>query len=109
MTASVSAETLQFHEAAREGDIPAGSGKTVNLGERRIALFHVEAAYYAITDSCPHRGAPLHDGYIQGERVLCSWHCFDFNLKSGDCGLVPGMRVDTWEVKVENGVIYVKC
>ena len=46
----------EFVFAAKTDEIPAGRGKTVSLGDKRIALFNVDGAFYAIDDTCLHRG-----------------------------------------------------
>lgn len=97
-----------YERVAAVDDIPDGSGQTVWAGAEEIALFNSQGAFYAISNICPHRGAPLSEGFIEGERVLCPWHCFDFHLRSGECGMVPGMRVKAYELKVEDGEIFVR-
>lgn len=109
MSSSPSAGTKQFYEVARVSEIAPGSGRTVYANGHQIALFNHGGSFYAIDDSCPHRGAPLSEGYVQGDRVLCSWHCFDFNLKTGACEVVPELKVSTYEVRVEGDTVYVLC
>ena len=49
----------EFRKAARTEDVPAGQGKKVKAGGKHIALFNIDGTYYAIDDTCPHRGGPL--------------------------------------------------
>ena len=42
-----------------------------------------ELTYYAIGDTCTHRGGLLSEGDVQGTKVTCPWHGADFDLKSG--------------------------
>jgi nitrite reductase (NADH) small subunit len=97
----------QFYRVASVTDIPPQTGKTVRAGDQEIALFNLDGKFYAVNDLCPHRGASLGDGFLDSGRVLCPWHCFDFNLQTGRCGIVPELKVSTYEVKVENGEIFV--
>ncbi len=92
---------------ASVGEIPPGAGRLVEIAEQDIALFNLNGEYYAINDLCPHRGASLADGFLDGGKVFCPWHCFDFSLKTGECSMVPSLRVQTYEVKVEGQDIYV--
>ena len=59
---------------AQTGDLAPGTGKVVEAEGLRIALFHVEGAFSAIDNTCPHRGGPLGEGELTGEIVTCPWH-----------------------------------
>ena len=43
----------------------------------------MEGTYYAIGDTCTHRGGPLSEGDVQGTKVTCPWHGAHFDLKTG--------------------------
>ena len=68
---------------AKTGDIPVDAAKQVTVGGRKVALFNVAGSYYAIDDTCTHRGGPLSEGAVIGEEVECPWHGARFNLKTG--------------------------
>ena len=48
-----------FVKVARRDEIPDGTGKTVEAGGRKIALFNAGGQFYAIDNSCRHRGGPI--------------------------------------------------
>jgi 3-phenylpropionate/trans-cinnamate dioxygenase ferredoxin component len=56
---------------------------------RAIALFNVDGALYAIDDSCPHAGASLLTGILEGRTVRCRAHGLRFDLANG---CMPGTR-----------------
>ena len=64
-------------------DIPPGSAKLVEVEGKRIAVFNVDGRFYAIDDTCPHRGGPLSEGELEGEVVTCPWHRSTFNVTTG--------------------------
>ena len=68
---------------AETKDLTPGQAAAFDLEGQRIALFNVEGTYYAIGDSCTHRGGPLSEGDVQGTKVTCPWHGADFDLKTG--------------------------
>lgn len=74
-------------------DLLPGQAGAFTVEGRRIALFNVEGTYYAIGDSCTHRGGPLSEGDAQGTKVTCPWHGADFDLKTGDD---IAMTFSTW-------------
>lgn len=99
------AKTLHF--VTHLSEIPAGAGRAVEVNGGEIAVFNDNGELRAINNSCPHRGAPLHEGMLSGGKVYCPGHGFDFDLRSGACGAVAGMRVETYEVRVEGEAVYV--
>ena len=59
------------------------AGKLVQAGGQSIAIFNMGGSYYAIENTCPHRGGPLSEGAIAGDEVTCPWHGSRFNIKTG--------------------------
>jgi NAD(P)H-dependent nitrite reductase small subunit len=99
----------RYHKVASIGEISPGIGKRIEIGTREIAVFQYNGEYYAIDDFCPHRGAPLSEGFLEAGKVFCPWHCFDFNLLTGECTTVPSLRVETYEIKIEGDELFVLC
>src|SRR5262245_39940375 len=97
----------RLHKVATIGEIPLGAGRLVEVAEQQIAVFNFNGEYYAINDMCPHRGASLAEGFLDGCKVFCPWHFFDFNLMTGECATVPSLRVQTYEVKIDGEGIYI--
>ena len=58
-------------------------GKLVEAGGRSIALFNIGGSYYAIDNTCPHRGGPLSQGMLAEDVVICPWRGARFNVKTG--------------------------
>lgn len=100
-------EEKTFHRVAHIEEIPLKTGKAVQVGKQEIALFNLEGRFYALNDFCPHRGASLAEGFLEGGRVLCPLHLFDFDLATGACGNMPHLQACTYPVKVEGDDIYV--
>lgn len=40
---------------------------------------------FAVPDQCPHARMPLSDGYVDGGRLVCAYHGWEFELSSGVC------------------------
>ena len=59
------------------------AGKLVEVSGQSIAVFNIAGQYYAIGNTCPHRGGPLAEGMMEGEEVICPWHGARFNVKTG--------------------------
>jgi NAD(P)H-dependent nitrite reductase small subunit len=82
-------------------EIPERGGIAVDVGEKRIALFRYQGEVFALDETCPHRGGPLHDGVIDRGVVLCPWHLWQFDLKTGCSPVNPLSRVKVYPVRLE--------
>ena len=77
------------------------AGKLVDAGGQSIAIFDLGGNYYAIENTCPHRGGPLAEGEMNGEEVICPWHGARFNIKTGDVVAPPASQgVKSFPVRV---------
>lgn len=98
----------QFVKVATTDEIEPGTGKLVQVNGLEIAVFNVGGQFYASGAVCPHEGGPLEDGTLDGDVVICPWHGFDFDLKTGECLVDADLRVPTYPVKVEGDSILVE-
>jgi len=65
-------------------EVPAGEGRTFDVGGARIAVFHGRnGCVYATQADCPHRGGPLSDGLLGGSTLICPLHEWSFDLTTG--------------------------
>jgi nitrite reductase/ring-hydroxylating ferredoxin subunit len=92
----------EFVKVAGAGEIAPGKSKAVDVGARRIALFNIAGTFYAIEDTCTHRGGPLSEGVVVGAEVTCPWHGAVFDVTSGSVLGAPAPRdVAHYAVRVE--------
>jgi nitrite reductase (NADH) small subunit len=96
-----------FVRVASTSDIPAGEGRTVEVEGKQIALFNCEGRFYAIDNTCKHRGGPLGEGELDGTTVTCPWHGWTYDVTSGQSPDDPACAVDTYAVKVEGDDVMV--
>jgi len=73
----------RYARAASVGEVGEGQGKLVEVMGKKIALFHVGDNFYAIDDTCTHRGGPLSEGEVEGDEVTCPWHGAIYNVTTG--------------------------
>ncbi len=97
-----------FVYAAAEAQIPTEKGLAVQAAGMEIALFRSDGQIVAMENACPHQGAPLADGDLQGGVLTCPWHGWTFSPGTG-CSLQPaGHQVRTLAVKVEGAEVYIR-
>ena len=88
-------------KVAKTADIPAGTGKAVEVGGKMIAVFNCDGTFYAVDNVCKHRGGPLGEGSLAGTTVTCPWHGWQYDVTSGACQMDPSIAVQQFDVKVE--------
>lgn len=98
----------EFVKVAEVSDLKPGEGKTVVAGDRELALVNVDGNFFAIDNTCPHRGGPLGEGVIEGHICVCPWHGWRFDVRDGTSPVVKTAKVDTFEVVVEGNDVKVK-
>jgi 3-phenylpropionate/trans-cinnamate dioxygenase ferredoxin subunit len=113
------------HVVAKVGEIAPGERKCVTLEGRGVIVFNLKGEYYALSETCPHKGGSLAKGIItglvqsdgpgdyqhsrQGEIVRCPWHQWEFDIKTGRSYCDPRrMRLMKFDVKVEPGTSLVE-
>src|SRR5712691_697937 len=91
----------EFIKVAGAGEIAPGEARAVEAGGRRIALFNVDGSFYAIDDTCTHKGGPLSEGMVVGTEVTCPWHGAVFDVTTGKVlGLPAPRHVARYEVRI---------
>ena len=98
---------LKFHPVAPVAEVPDGEGRVFEVEGRMIAVFREGDTFSALDDACPHAGAPLSDGFVEGGAVTCTWHGWRFSLQDGRHLEGSKCKVATYPTRVEGGQILV--
>lgn len=100
----------KFKKVAKLKELLPGQRKLVEVDGFVVALFNIDGAICAIEDVCTHDGGPLAEGQIVRPGVIaCPRHGAEFDLCTGAALSLPAFEpANTFEVKVEGGVIYVE-
>ena len=61
----------------------AGGRALFEFEDKSLALFNVDGQLFVIDDSCPHQGASLCGGRLDGRVIQCCAHGLRFDLRSG--------------------------
>jgi nitrite reductase (NADH) small subunit len=98
----------EFQTVCKVGEVPEGEGKTVQVGNKLVALFCVGGQYHAIDDVCPHMGASLAGGFVEGGIVTCPWHAWRFRLGDGAWADNPRLKIGCYNVRVEGDAVQIQ-
>ena len=93
---------------AAAADVQPGMGIAVSAGGKELALFNAGGTYYAIDNTCPHRGGPLAEGDLAGQVVSCPWHGWSWDVTSGANVNNPALRIGCYPVIVQEGTLFVR-
>jgi nitrite reductase (NADH) small subunit len=71
-----------------------------------VCLANVNGTLSALDNWCPHRRGPLGEGWVEGDRVVCPWHAWGFEVATGNCP-EEHAHVDVFPLKTEGGDVLV--
>ncbi|HEY6906285.1 MAG TPA: FAD-dependent oxidoreductase [Ignavibacteriaceae bacterium] len=100
---------MSFKVIAKKNDLKNGEMKSFNLDESsKVLLCRIDNEYFAVGAACTHYGAPLEEGILQGNTIICPWHHACFNAKSGNLLEPPAMdALPRYELKTEGDAILI--
>ncbi len=103
-------EQMNPNEAvvASTRDLQDGEMKQVCVGQTDVLLARVQGKFYATGAYCNHQKAPLCDGVLSGDRVVCPWHNACYSVLTGDQQEPPGLdSLPAFGVRVESDQVIV--
>ena len=98
-----------YTKLTTESELPAADeAKEFSCGARTICIANVNGTFSAMDNVCPHRGGPLGQGMIEGGKVVCPWHGWAWDAKTGAAEQNPATKVAIYPVKIENGEVLIE-
>ncbi len=122
-------EAGEEHVVADAADLEEGDHLVVEVEGQEVGIFHVAGEYHAYANWCPHHGAPVCEGAIDGtteaafdretldmdltwvkeNQVLrCPWHAWEFDVLTGETLHADRSRLVDYDVRVEDGEVIVR-
>ena len=98
---------MAFTRAAKTNEITPGTIREFQVEGKAIALANVGGKFYAINNTCLHRGGPLGQGVMDKNVVTCPWHGWQYNVTTGKISQNPAVGVDCYRVEVRGEDIFV--
>ncbi len=90
-------------------ELAPGTRRTVDVDGALVLVVNVAGELFAVEDVCTHDGAPLGDGSIEGDAVICPRHGARFCLRTGAVLAPPAYApIATFPLRVSDGVIEVR-
>lgn len=98
----------QSFQIARIREILPGQSKVIPVQGREIVVFNDGGTFYAVKNSCPHRGIPLDRGTVDAAVLTCPGHSWQFDLRTGDALEHPPMGVRCYRVEVRGDAVWIE-
>jgi nitrite reductase (NADH) small subunit len=73
-----------------------------------VCLANIAGELSALDNWCPHRRGPLGQGWVEGKAVVCPWHSWAFDAKTGLAEYPEGERVATFPVRLESNDVLIE-
>ena len=101
-------QTKEKIKVMRAEDLPIQIGKEVQMKGMSIALFRLSNGdIRAVENRCSHKNGPLAEGILSGEFVFCPLHNWKISLLTGEVQKPDDGCIQTYEVEVIDGDIYI--
>jgi len=97
-----------YIKLASQAELPSpGEAKEFSCGDRTICLANVNGTLSAMDNVCLHQGGPLGQGLVEGGKVVCPWHGWRWDPKTGEAAHNPNARVAVYPIRIENGDVMI--
>jgi nitrite reductase/ring-hydroxylating ferredoxin subunit len=81
--------------------------KKVKLSGKGIIIVGYQSNFYALGATCPHAGAELSGGWCTEGKLICPFHRYSYDLKTGKGSPGQNDYVDSYAVEIRAGEVYV--
>jgi nitrite reductase (NADH) small subunit len=98
-----------FIRLASQSELPpANEAKEFPCGDKVICVANVNGTITAMDNVCLHRGGPLGQGVIEKGKVVCPWHGWAWDPRTGQAGDNPNLKLAVYPLKIENGEVLIE-
>jgi len=99
---------MPYIKIAVESELPApGEAREFEVPGKSICVANVNGTITAMDNVCLHMGGPLGQGSIEGGKIVCPWHGWEYDPLTGALEGDPKTKLDVYPIKVENGDVLV--
>jgi nitrite reductase/ring-hydroxylating ferredoxin subunit len=98
-----------FVKLATQADLPAlNEAKEFRCGPKEICIANVNGEYSAMENTCLHQGGPLGQGMLEKGKIVCPWHAWAWDPKTGEAAHNPRAKIAVYPLKIENGDVLIE-
>lgn len=98
---------MSFQKVAKLSELWSGEKVGLRVEGKRVLLVNVDGIVYAYEDKCPHLGVTLSEGCLDGARLTCFAHHWEYDVCAGT-GVNPATaRLRPVPLRLENDDVLV--
>jgi len=88
--------------------VPPGSIAEFETPTALYAICNVGGVIHTVDGTCPHAGGPLAEGALHGTTIVCPWHAWEFDVRTGACEEDETCSLKTYPTVIEDGHIFIE-
>jgi nitrite reductase (NADH) small subunit len=92
---------MAFVKVGSLAELPPGSVMEAEVGEKTYAICNLGGELHALDGICPHSGGPLGQGNLDGDRLICPWHAWEYDCRTGRNDYDETIKLAMFPVKTE--------
>ena len=81
--------------------------KRVKAGGKNICFVGYQGEIFALSTWCPHAGADLSQGSCEHAKLICPFHGYSYDLRTGKGSHGQNDYINTYPVKIKTQTLYV--
>jgi nitrite reductase/ring-hydroxylating ferredoxin subunit len=99
----------QLVRICSQAELPAaGEVGEFTVDGRTLCVANLNGTISVLDGVCPHEEGPLGEGVIEDGRVVCPWHGYAFDVRTGVSEQDPDLKAQVFESAVEDGELRAK-
>ena len=100
---------MLFVKIASQLELPSNNeAREFSCGDKTICVANVNGTVTAMDNVCLHRGGPLGEGVVEDGKVICPWHGWQYDAKTGAAAHNPAAKVAVYPIKLEGDDVLVE-
>lgn len=91
-----------FTKLAAKSDLPAADeAKEFTVGDKVVCVANVAGTITAMDNVCLHRGGPLGQGIVDGGKIVCPWHGWQYDPVTGAASHNAAIKAKVYQIEIE--------
>jgi len=99
---------MPFVKAGNLSALPPGELMHAEIEGRQYAICNVAGELHVLDGICPHLGGPLGHGALHDDILVCPWHAWEYDCRSGENTWDPGTKLQKFPVRIDGDAILIE-
>ena len=81
--------------------------RLIKVEGKKICVVKVDNEFFATQSKCPHAGADLSQGFCKDKKLICAFHRYEYDLKTGRGSPGQGDYINIYPVEQREDGLYI--